>query len=200
MTSNDSFYIVHPLLHTSGFGNQAGMLLQHVALARLSRRTLVLPPLHQPPEHQSEGASSSALLNIDEALNLTALSTECARVISLSEFQQLAPPTVRLEQSPLDGSGSHLTFSTLVAEPGPARPLRLEPAPAPMTLAALRLLEGPWCEEGVRGATPDRCSFIGYCHLPGCRSRTRRACRRLAGGCSRASQRLPNNYLFAHAL
>ena len=55
-------------------------------------------------------------------------------------------------------------------------------------------------DEGGSGSAHDRCSFIGYCHLPGCRSRTRRACRRLPSGCSRSSQRLPSNYLFAHVL
>ena len=36
--------VVAPTLHGSGFGNQIGMLLLHVSLASLSRRTLVLPP------------------------------------------------------------------------------------------------------------------------------------------------------------
>ena len=50
-----SYFIVHPTLHGSGFGNQVGMMLQHIALAAHSQRTLVLPPFHVPPEHRHAG-------------------------------------------------------------------------------------------------------------------------------------------------
>ena len=45
-TATDRLLIVHPSLHGSGFGNQVGMLLQHLSLAALSGRALVLPPFH----------------------------------------------------------------------------------------------------------------------------------------------------------
>ena len=66
--------IVHPTLHESGFGNQFGMLLQHVAIAQLSSRPLALPPFHVPREHRAGGtggAVASSLLAADAALNLS---------------------------------------------------------------------------------------------------------------------------------
>ena len=62
MGSNKTRYlIVRGMLHSSGFGNQVGMLLQHVALAAHTGRVLVLPHIHQPAEHRRAGEPSESL-------------------------------------------------------------------------------------------------------------------------------------------
>lgn len=105
------------------------------------------------------------------------------------------------------------------------RPLRLAAEPVSALAAAARVLTAchdATCSEGEMdgrrrrkrrrrrrgtvtpgrggGGDDDDGSTLVYCHLPSCRARTRRACKRLASGCSRTAQRLPNNYLFAHRL
>ena len=65
--------VVHPELHASGFGNQLGMLLQHLSIAALSRAKLVVPPLHVPVEHRQVRASAE-VLHADEVFNFSALS------------------------------------------------------------------------------------------------------------------------------
>ena len=91
------YLVVHPLLHTSGFGNQVGMLLQHLALAAESRRALVLPPFHQPASHRRASQRAEQLLHADEVFNLTAASTLTAPVIALRDFRATAkvPPGER---------------------------------------------------------------------------------------------------------
>eukprot|EP00965_Chrysotila_dentata_P086772 2864359-Pleurochrysis_carterae.AAC.3 len=46
---------ISPVLHTSGFGNQMGMLMLLTAVARLAGRALVLPPIIEPKEHAQHG-------------------------------------------------------------------------------------------------------------------------------------------------
>ena len=65
--------VVHPELHTSGFGNQLGMLLQHLSIAALSHVQLVVPPLHVPVEHRQAPAFAE-VLHADEVFNFSALS------------------------------------------------------------------------------------------------------------------------------
>ena len=186
---SSALLVVQPSLHGSGFGNQVGMLLLHVALAALSGRSLVLPPFHQPLQHSCTRRDTAGV-PADEVFNLTALAP-LAHVVS------------RRQQQPLPdggdgGDAARLTFAAAAVRTKP-RPLRLAPAPLPPLLAAGRLLrKRTACEEGAGG----RCDVrdVAYCHLPSCRVRTKRSCRRLTGGCTRTSQRLPNNYLFAHRL
>ena len=182
------YMVVHPHLHGSGFGNQVGMLLQHVALAAFSGRALVLPALHEPPEHRRRG--EAARLWTEDVLNLTAFAP-LARVVSR---RQLGPTIGSLKWH------EHATLPFSAAAGGErARPLRLKPAPLPALLAAAQLLgERASCEEGGDGGCAVQ--HVAYCHTTTCRSRTRRACKRLAGGCARTAQRLPNNYLFEHRL
>ena len=80
---HEGLFFVHAPLHASGFGNQVGMLLQHVALAAFSARALVLPPIHQPREHRSVSSSTAPELRSDAVFNLSAMSP-LARVISHS--------------------------------------------------------------------------------------------------------------------
>ena len=76
----DSRYLlVHPVLHASGFGNQVGMLLQHVALAALTNTTLVLPAIQQPEEHRDKREKRSDMYSIPSD-----------RVFNLSSFAPLA--------------------------------------------------------------------------------------------------------------
>ena len=187
-------FVVHPMLHTSGFGNQVGMLLQHVAIARLSGRALVLPAIHQPAEHRQQGEpAEESEIAVDAVFNLSSLSVDDAPVLAARQLGS----AVAL------GGSQHLTFSTVAAGASPV-PLLMRPAPLPTTLAAVELLRRPdRCADGREDGSPSHdCSAIGYCHLVSCRTRTKRACRhrRRGGGCSRAMQRLPNNYLFAHRL
>ena len=179
--SAQRYLVVHPQLHGSGFGNQMGMLLQHVALAAFSGRTLVLPPVHQPREHQQRRRGEVLSFSADAVFNLSTLAP-LARVLSLRQTQ-LVPDTARL------------TFS---AGMGGRRPLRMPPVPVPPLVAAARMLSQHVVREEDGGS--DGVRHISYCHLPSCRTRTKRACRRLANGCARSAQRLPNNYLFAHRL
>ncbi|KAL1519661.1 hypothetical protein AB1Y20_023179 [Prymnesium parvum] len=174
----ERFFIVYPLLHSSGFGNQMGMLLQHLAIAARSGRTLALPPFHQPSSHR-EARAAPELLEADSVLNLTALSP-IARVLP---SRQLAAPLH------LHSAGMHATFSSLGATS--PTPLFL-PAAGSTPLAALQLL----------ASTALSHRLVGYCHLLVCRQRMRRACRRVARRASCALRRhtLPNNYLFAHRL
>ena len=60
--------VVHPELHTSGFGNQLGMLLQHLSIAALSHVQLVVPPLHVPVEHRQAPAFAEVLADPDSTL------------------------------------------------------------------------------------------------------------------------------------
>ena len=193
------FLVVHPILHTSGFGNQVGMLLQHLAVARLSGRSLALPPIHQPTEHRApDELDEESRIDADGVFNLTTLSTASSTVLTTREAtSMLAAAGVALKTR-------QLTFASATGD-GDGAPLRMRPAPLPAVLAAVELLRDPAaCAAGAsrRGAgarvasTP--CMAIGYCHLVSCRSRTKRACRRQR--CTRSAQRLPNNYLFAHRL
>ena len=194
--------VVHPVLHGSGFGNQVGMLLQHVALAAYSGTVLVLPAIQQPPEHRAanevEGTAAYRLA-AEQVFNLSAFAP-LARVV---DARQLPPSALSL--NPLPGETATLpTFSFGLRR----RPLRLPAMDGTPTLvAAARLLRAPYaiCEEGHRSECEGFASTRGlrpvfYCHLPRCRDHTRRVCKRVAGGCSRPSQRLPNNYLFAHRM
>ena len=192
------YLIVHPVLHTSGFGNQVGMLLQHLAVARLSGRSLVLPPIHQPTEHRAPNEpEEESHIDADGVFNLTTLSTASSTVLTTREATSTLAATgvaVRPRQ---------LTFSSATGD-GDGAPLQMQPAPLPALLAAVELLRNPpACVAGAgrRGAgavAAAPCAAIGYCHLVSCRSRTKRACRRQR--CTRSAQRLPNNYLFAHRL
>ena len=177
--------VILPSLHGSGFGNQIGMLLLHIALAALTGRTLVLPRFHQPTQHRSKQSNPNddGGLSANDALNLTAFAP-LARVIPR---RTAAYDIGLLTYSAVDTTGR--------------RPLKLPPSPLPPLLAAAKLLRSSSvCEEGVGAG--GRCGVrdIVYCHLPKCRDRTKRACKKLDGGCARTSQRLPNNYLFAHRL
>ena len=177
--------VILPSLHGSGFGNQIGMLLLHIALAALTGRTLVLPRFHQPTQHRSKQSNPNddGGLSANDALNLTAFAP-LARVIP----RRTAAYDIGL-----------LTYSA--GDTTGRRPLKLPPSPLPPLLAAAKLLRSnSVCEEGVGAG--GRCGVrdIVYCHLPKCRDRTKRACKKLDGGCARTSQRLPNNYLFAHRL
>ena len=182
MHERKPLFIVDPVLHSSGFGNQCGMLLQHVALAALGGRTLVLPPIHQPAEHRRSAEDS---LQADEAFNLSSFAP-LARVMSSRQ---------------LSFASAELTFASLHDS---QQPLHLTPEPSSLTAAVVRLLRQPDNCSASRSprVTEDdgRCQSIIYCHLTSCRTHTRRACRRLPHGCSRTAQRLPNNYLFAHRL
>jgi hypothetical protein len=184
MHERKPLFIVDPVLHSSGFGNQCGMLLQHVALAALGGRTLVLPPIHQPAEHR-RSAEVEDSLQADEAFNLSSFAP-LARVMSSRQ---------------LSFASAELTFASLHDS---QQPLHLTPEPSSLTAAVVRLLRQPDNCSASRSprVTEDegRCQSIIYCHLTSCRTHTRRACRRLPHGCSRTAQRLPNNYLFAHRL
>ena len=124
-------------------------------------------------------------------------------MLNLSAFAPLARVVSRRQLAPTIGSlkwHEHATLTFSAAAGGErARPLRLKPAPLPALLAAAQLLgERASCEEGGDGGCAVQ--HVAYCHTTTCRSRTRRACKRLAGGCARTAQRLPNNYLFEHRL
>lgn len=178
------YLYVHPQLHGSGFGNQVGMLLQHIALAAFSGRTLVLPDVHQPREHQQH-ERDALTIPADEIFNLTALEP-LARVLSRRQVQLAADLSTE----------GRLTFSSLGVKQ--RLPLRMLGAPLPPLVAAAQMLRAQMaCEEGGGHCVV---RHVSYCHLASCRARTRRACRRLSTGCSRLTQRLPNNYLFAHRL
>eukprot|EP00965_Chrysotila_dentata_P086773 2864359-Pleurochrysis_carterae.AAC.4 len=123
-----------------------------------------------------------------ELLDLSSISAPCAPIFSSSQISQVTDRAAR---------AASYTFELLDRKTGQWFPLQLAPPPVPTTQAAVELLQlKTRCEEGQRRL--DTCRAIRYCHLPSCRDRTRRRCRKL--GCSRPSQRLPNNYLFAHAL
>lgn len=180
--------VVHPTLHSSGFGNQVGMLLQHVAVAALGWRTLIVPPIHQPAEHRRNNDDDSSLA-ADEAFNLSAFAP-LVRVLSARQAHQ---------EAALLRSSGELTFSLIDGDS--SRPVQLQPGPMPAVLAAIYLMRTKGaCERNSASAGGRSCNVIGYCHTVSCRTRTRRACRRLQKGCSRSAQRLPNNYLFAHRL
>ena len=200
------FYVLHGPLHGSGFGNQVGMLLQHLAIARRAERAVVLPSIGQPREHRAAAKNDDDELAPEEVFDLTSLSSLSAPALTRREFGRLccgwkAPPP------PLPSNTSALlTFSSTLSPR--ATPLRLAapPLPAPLAVAQLLRLEA-WdggCEEEDGGGGHGACASIGYCHLPDCAARTRRWCRRKKkrGGaeCARASPRLPNNYLFGHRL
>ena len=198
------YLLVQPVLHGSGFGNQVGMLIQHVALAASSGRALVLPSIRLPVEHRAGQAVIDLSVPAHEAFNLSAFAP-VAHVLALPQLASAG--TLDIDQEEAGGSSRMLTFS--VAFPGgrahrPARPLWMPPVPLPPTLAAVALLRRrSGCEEGHRnadGGSTVQCKYVRYCHLPSCRIRTRRTCRRTLGGCTRSAQRLPNNYLFAHRL
>eukprot|EP00966_Prymnesium_polylepis_P279748 6463112-Prymnesium_polylepis.1 len=53
VAGSPAYLVVHPVLHTSGFGNQMGMLLQHLAIASEAGRALLIPPFHQPASHRT---------------------------------------------------------------------------------------------------------------------------------------------------
>ena len=178
-----SFLIVDPELHGSGFGNQVGMLLQHVALAALSGRTLVLPAIHQPLEHRHD-RDAAETLDAGTVFNLSALAP-LARVLEQRQLGRVAGGDF--------GVDAQLTFGVLS---GAARglPLRMEPAPLPSLLAAVRLLRSSsGCaeeeERAGRARSSAPCHRISYCHTPSCRTRTRRACRSLPRAA--AAQQLP---------
>jgi hypothetical protein len=93
--------IVHPLLHESGFGNQFGMALQHLAITQLAGRDLVLPHFHQPREHLAGATDSAAHVDPGELINLRSLTSPCSNVSSVAVLRGIAPPA----------SGSQLTYS-----------------------------------------------------------------------------------------
>ena len=194
-----TYLVVHPVLHASGFGNQMGMLLQHLAIASESGRVLVVPPFHQPASHR-KATIGLELLEADAVLNLTSL-LPIAKVLPLRQLAAKMPRGGPANLEPHNGSGNHLVFSSVTSASTP-RPMHLAPPPLEPSLAAVRLLRRKRrCAEDSAHPTIIDCDFMGYCHLPACRTRTRRACRRLRGGsCSRVAQRLSNNYLFAHRL
>ena len=195
----DRALVVYPVLHSSGFGNQIGMLLQHVALAVRSSRTLVLPPIHQPSEHRMS-ALEEASLPAEEALNLSALAP-LLRVLSLKEFIT-ATERVGRRVTISAASAATLSFSALPIH-GRSHgrdevwPLAMATEPTSALASATELLRRP--NSCARPGTGYSCA-IAYCHLVSCRSRTKRACRRWRSRCTRTAQRLPNNYLFAHRL
>lgn len=75
-------WMVLPVLHESGFGNQFGMLLEHLSLAQLARAPLQLPPFHQPAEHRSEAEPPPP--HPSELLNLSSLNSPCSAVSAIS--------------------------------------------------------------------------------------------------------------------
>uniref|UniRef100_A0A7S3BT80 Uncharacterized protein n=1 Tax=Haptolina ericina TaxID=156174 RepID=A0A7S3BT80_9EUKA len=187
MQAHDYYLVIHPTLHTSGFGNQIGMLIQHLAIAAASGRVLVLPPFHVPASHRLTASAPDNLLEPDTVLNLTSL----APLFDVLPLRHLPAAS---------HDGAVLSWTAALPGAGGPRPLRLAPAPLDAALAAVQLLrQRHGCEE-ESSATGSDCRYVTYCHTAACRTRTRRACRRLRGGCSRTAQRLPNNYLFAHRL
>lgn len=175
--------MVLPVLHESGFGNQFGMLLEHLSLAQLARAPLQLPPFHQPAEHRSEAEPPPP--HPSELLNLSSLNSPCSAVSAISleqthllpQLDSLLTLAVRREDGTEKAPKWHLA--------------RLPLRPRSIELAVVRMLQSKGLEHA---------STFAYCHTIDCRSRTRRACRRTPRLCARTPQRLPNNYLFAHRL
>ena len=75
-------YVLHGPLHGSGFGNQVGMLLQHLAIARRAERAVVLPPIGQPREHRAAAESDDDELAPEEVFDLTSLSSLSAPALT----------------------------------------------------------------------------------------------------------------------
>jgi hypothetical protein len=84
--------IVHPLLHESGFGNQFGMALQHLAITQLAGRDLVLPHFRQPREHLAAAADSVAHVDPGELIELRSLTSPCSNVSSIALLRGIALP------------------------------------------------------------------------------------------------------------
>lgn len=84
--------IVHPLLHESGFGNQFGMVLQHLAITQLAGRDLVLPHFRQPREHLADAVDTVAHVDPSELISLRSLTSPCSNVSSISLLRGIAPP------------------------------------------------------------------------------------------------------------
>ena len=188
------------------------MLQLHVSLAAVSRRTLVLPPIHLPLEHRSQTDGGDNSLSADEVLDLAAFAP-------LTHVQSLRSwPAAPLLPRAL------FTFAELQHGKSSKRrmrshhPAQLAAEPVPALVAALGLLRGEAaCDDrdsarqrgrrrpqhACHGSGPSgdpspaaaasaaaggaRSSVVAYCHLPSCRSRTRRACKRLRGGCTRTA-------------
>ena len=209
--------VVHPTLHSSGFGNQLGMLLQHLSIAALSGARLVVPPVHVPVEHRRSSAVPEQL-HADQVFNFTSL----LPLVNATALR-LVPPLQWLART-----GRKMgTFESLSSrkerdgEPWPSSPiarLSLDSAfpDALSMVASLRGMGG--CRGGCAGDA-SRCAeprFVRYCHTIDCRAHTRhayRSCRRrrkrkgwcgaTAGSQQRGAPpyvRLRNNYYFAHKL
>ena len=206
--------VVYPELHASGFGNQLGMLLQHLAIAALSHAQLVVPPLHVPVEHRQARAFAE-VLHADEVFNFSALSplvnaTAFRRVPWLqwmAQHQEIVGKKMRVF-APLPESRSGRLGDTWTSPPIARVSLSTERADLTMievlrtNRSGLGTVASGWSSQ-----------TWGYCHTVACRGQTRRVakqeCRRKTkmrhsrhgcGGTVRKYVRLGNNYYFARKL
>ena len=221
--------VVYPELHASGFGNQLGMLLQHLSIAALGRAHLVVPPLHVPAEHRQNRALREEL-HADEVFNFTSL----APFVNVTAFRHV--PSLRWMTRHKEIVAKKMR--TLAPLPSSLRGFGDASPSAPIarassrtTLAELSVIESlrEWnrstdgCRVECADVTSGGCAFdvttpfVGYCHTSACRVQTRRAasreCRKHrrrhkktkleGGGCGAKHRdyiRLRNNYYFAHKL
>jgi hypothetical protein len=206
--------VVHPELHTSGFGNQLGMLLQHLSIAALSHVQLVVPPLHVPVEHRQAPAFAE-VLHADEVFNFSALSplvnvTAFRRVPWLrwmAQHQEVVGNKMRVFAPLLESRSARLGESW--TSPPIAR-VSLSTGRADLTM--IEVLRTNRSGLGTVASDWSRQAW-GYCHTVACRGHTRRAAKRECQrhtkmrhsrhGCSgtgRKYVRLGNNYYFARKL
>lgn len=206
--------IVHPELHGSGFGNQLGMLLQHLSIAALGRAQLVVPPLHVPVEHRQARAFAE-VLHADEVFNFSTLSplvnvTAFRRVSWLqwmARHREVVSKKMRVFAPLPDSRSGRLGEWT-------SPPIvRVSPRTKRADLSMIEILRMNRSRWGwVSGSSSQ---IWGYCHTVACRGQTRRAasreCRRQTfgggtnrkygcGGTHRKYVRLGNNYYFARKL
>ena len=203
--------VVHPELHASGFGNQLGMLLQHLSIAALGHAQLVVPPLHVPVEHRQARAFAE-MLHADEVFNFSALSplvnvTAFRRVPWLqwmAQHQEVVGKRMRVF-APLPESRSGRLGETWTSSP-------IARISLSMGRADLTMIEVLRTNRSGVGTVGNSQTFT-YCHTVACRGHTRRAAKRechrqtkarhsrhRCGGTGRKYVRLGNNYYFARKL
>ena len=203
--------VVHPELHASGFGNQLGMLLQHLSIAALGHAQLVVPPLHVPVEHRQARAFAE-MLHADEVFNFSALSplvnvTAFRRVPWLQwmvQHQEVVGKKMRVF-APLPESRSGRLGETWTSPP--IARVSLSTGRADLTM--IEVLRKNRSGLGTVGSS----QTFAYCHTVACRGHTRRAAKRechsqtkarhsrhRCGGTGRKYVRLGNNYYFARKL
>ena len=206
--------VVHPELHASGFGNQLGMLLQHLSIAALSRAKLVVPPLHVPVEHRQVRASAE-VLHADEVFNFSALSplvnaTAFRRVPWLqwmAQHQEVVGKKMRVFAPLPESRGGRLGDAW---NSSPITRISQSTGRADLTMVEVLRMN----RSGLgRVASGWASRTWGYCHTVACRGQTRRAAKRECqrqtkmrhsrhgcGGTARKYVRLGNNYYFARKL